>query len=465
MKFRLKMTLCMLAVLSVLFGVGGSLLISGSFEDSLEREKSAAFSSYRMAWGALRIVNGLTPYLDEEAIIQTMDQLCQDRTAWSSLLLATEEGVLFASKSYPFPHDDFLPEPDTCLLRVADGEAGVHWLLLSGAVKTNDETLYLHAAFDISELYAVRRSQQKTYLRTFGVMAALCAVLSYAVSRVLTAPLVGLSRTSRAIAKGDFSSRVPVRSTDEIGRVSRDFNLMAEQMEKTIFQLHQAAERQERFVGSFAHEMKTPMTSLIGYAELMQSGKLTPEEQIEAAGYIYSESRRLSNLSRKLLELLVVKEQGLALARISPADMIAHLAELLRPLLAKRGVTVCCECEPGICLLEPDLTWSLLLNLADNAQKAMDRGGELRFQAEMLPDGCRVRVMDTGRGIPESSLEHLTEAFYRVDKARSRKQGGFGLGLALCQEIVALHNGSIRFENRDGGIGTCVTVDLRGGRP
>ena len=466
MKFRLKMTLCMLSILSVLFGAGGSLLISGFFQDSLEREKDAAFSSYRMAWSALQIVNSLTPYLDGEAIAQTMDQLCrQDRTAWSALRLTTADGVLFESESarYPFPQDDLLPEPDTCQFRVVDAGTGVHWLLLSGAVKTNGETLYLHTAHDISDLYTMRQSQQRTYLRVFGVMAALCAILSYTVSRLLTAPLVGLSRASRAIASGKFSSRAPIRSQDEIGAVSQDFNAMAEQMEKTVLELHQAVERQERFVGSFAHEMKTPMTSLIGYAELLQSGTLTPEEQAEAAGYLYSESKRLSNLSRKLLELLVVKEQGLPLMEISPADMIGHLTEQLRPLLAKRGITVSCACEPGTCRLEPDLTWSLLLNLADNAQKAMDRGGELRFQSEMLPDGCRVRVLDTGRGIPEKALAHLTEAFYRVDKARSRKQGGFGLGLALCQEIAALHNGSLRFENRTDGKGACVTAELRGG--
>ena len=465
MKFRLKMTLCMLSILAVLFGAGGSLLISGSFQDSLEREKDAAFSSYRMAWSALQIVNGLTPYLDEEAIVQTMDQLCrQDRTAWTSLRLTTEEGLLFESARYPFPEDDLLPDPDTCLLRVADAGTGGRWLLLSGAVKTNGETLYLHTAYDISELYTMRQSQETTYLKAFAVMAALCAVLSYTVSRLLTAPLVGLSRSSRAIASGNFSSRVPIRSHDEIGAVSRDFNVMAERMEKTVLELHQAVERQERFVGSFAHEMKTPMTSLIGYAELMQSGTLTQDEQTEAAGYIYSESKRLSNLSRKLLELLVIREQGLALTEISPADMIENMTERLRPLLAKRDIAVRCDCQPGTCLLEPDLIWSLLLNLADNAQKAMERGGELRFQLEMLRDGCRIRVLDTGRGIPEAALEHLTEAFYRVDKARSRKQGGFGLGLALCQEIVALHNGSLRFENRADDRGACVTAELRSGR-
>ena len=466
MKFRFKMTLCMLAVLSLLFGAGGSLLISGFFQDSLEREKNAAFSSYRMAWSALQIVNGLTPYLDEEAIVQTMNQMClQDSAAWTALRLSTADGVLFESETrYPFPQDGVLPEPGVCLSRIVDGGGGQHWLLLSGAVRTTGETLYLQAAHDISGLYAMRQSQQHTYLRVFAVMAVLCAGASYTVSRLLTAPLVGLSRASRAIASGEFSSRTPVRSEDEIGAVSQDFNLMAEQMEKTVWELHQAVERQERFVGSFAHEMKTPMTSLIGYAELLQSGTLTPAEQTEAAGYVYSESKRLSNLSRKLLELLVVKEQDLPLAEVAPEDMLRALADHLKPLLAKRNISISCACQPGTCRLEPDLAWSLLLNLADNAQKAMDRGGELRFESEMLSDGVCFRVLDTGTGIPEEALAHLTEAFYRVDKARSRQQGGFGLGLALCQEIAAFHHGSIRFENRTDVQGCRITVELRGGR-
>ena len=216
-------------------------------------------------------------------------------------------------------------------------------------------------------------------------------------------------------------------------------------------------------MGSFAHELKTPMTALIGYAELLRSGTLSPGEQREAAGYIYSESKRLENLSRKLLDLLVLKQGDLPLVEVSPAELVGELAERLRPLLERRGISVACACREGLCLLEPDLVWSLLLNLADNAQKAMDRGGSIRFEQEMLPDGCRFRVLDSGKGIPEEALAHLTEAFYRVDKARSRKQGGFGLGLALCREIAALHGGSIRFENRTAG-GVCVTVELRGGR-
>lgn len=469
MKFRVKMTLYMLAVLSLLFGAGGSLLIYASFRDALEREKDAAFAAYRMAWSALQIVNGLDPYLDAEAISQTMEQLCgQNRSAWSALCLDTETGPLYASETVlaPLLRRARQPEPGMCLIRVEDFWRGARYLVLSGAVETNGETLYLQTAHDISAVYALRQTQQRTYLWVFLALDGLCALLSYTLSRVLTAPLERLSRASRLIASGQFSARVPIRSRDEIGAVSADFNAMAARMEDTVAELKQAVERQERFVGSFAHEMKTPMTSLIGYAELLRSGTLTPAEQTEAAGYLYSEGRRLERLSRKLLELLVIREQPPQLAEICPQELVEELADRLRPLLARRGIAVSCACEDGTCRLEPDLTWSLLLNLADNAQKAMDRGGRLQLRQQMLPDGCRFQVMDSGRGIPGEALEHLTEAFYRVDKARSRKQGGFGLGLALCQEIAALHHGSIRFENRtDGVCGACVTVDLRGGRP
>ncbi|MDE7245710.1 MAG: HAMP domain-containing histidine kinase [Oscillospiraceae bacterium] len=431
MKFRTKMTLCMLALLSALFGIGGSLLIAESFRDALERERDAAFTSCRMAWTALQIVNGLDPYLDGEALSKTMEQLYeQDRSGWAALRLSTEETVLYSVENSAAYLLSGTPRPASggCIFHIAPGADGEQYLLLSSAVETNGDILYLQTAHNISALYTTRRGQQQTYFRVFAIMAVLCAALSYTVSRVLTKPLEGLSQTSRAIAGGDFSSRVPVRSADEIGMVSEDFNAMAAQMEETVSQLHQAVERQERFVGSFAHEMKTPMTSLIGYAELLRSGTLTPEEQIEAAGYIYSEGKRLENLSRKLLELLVLKQKGgLPFTEISPSDLIGELVERLRPLCVKRNISVASDCQRGVCLMEPDLIWSLLVNLTDNAQKAMDGGGHILFRSDMLPDGCRIQVMDDGPGIPTEALAHLTEAFYRVDKARSRKQGGFGL--------------------------------------
>lgn len=142
---------------------------------------------------------------------------------------------------------------------------------------------------------------------------------------------------------------------------------------------------------------------------------------------------------------------------------IGGLLEHLKRLYAQKGIALQYRTEEGACFLEPDLFKTLLVNLMDNARKALDSGGNIYVWQEMLPDGCRVRVLDNGRGIPPEALTHLTEAFYRVDKSRSRAQGGAGLGLSLCNEIVQLHGGTMQFESRVGN-GTVVTVELKGGR-
>ena len=113
--------------------------------------------------------------------------------------------------------------------------------------------------------------------------------------------------------------------------------------------------------------------------------------------------------------------------------------------------------------MEPVLVRSLLMNLLDNALKALDGGGSIHIESRVSGGDCSISIRDNGKGIPAASLKHLTEAFYRVDKARAREQGGVGLGLTLCARIVEIHDGDMRFESSE-GVGTCVTVTLRGRR-
>ena len=140
-------------------------------------------------------------------------------------------------------------------------------------------------------------------------------------------------------------------------------------------------------------------------------------------------------------------------------DVVAHLC----PICQERNIFLETCCERGTCRLEPDLFRSLLVNLIDNAGKAIGEEGHILVTVHMTENGCVLLVEDDGPGIPEEAKAHLTEAFYRVDKSRSRKQGGAGLGLTLCADIAELHGGTLAFENCEGG-GTRVRVELRGGR-
>lgn len=476
MKFYLKITAIMLALLSVFFGIGESMLLSSSFNDSLDREKDSALSEYRMALGMLQIVSDVSSHFDTLELSRTMERIHrQSGGYWTEICLSTSDKTIYKKTSeeniyLQADNSTIKPNVGDCQIRITQSQNGNRYFLLSGAIKMDEEILYLNAAHNISEIYILRNNQRKVYFRVFVTVCLLGAIFAYVISKIIMYPLKELSKASQMIASGNYNKRVKVRSQDEIGKLSADFNTMAQQLEtdaeikkKHIDELQEYVERQERFIGSFAHEMKNPMTSLIGYSDLIRSGTLTKDEEVDAVGYIYSESKRVESLSQKLLELLVVRKEGLTPVSISPKELIEKLVHHLIPIYQQSGITVVAECEEGLCMLEPDLVWSLLLNLADNAKKAMEKGGKLQIKLIMTDNGCRIFVIDNGKGIPCDSIEHLTEAFYRVDKARSRKQGGFGLGLALCQEIVLLHNGSINFTNRSEG-GTCVEVELRGGR-
>ena len=466
MKFRIKIAICMVCLLSLLFGVGGAVLVSATFSINLEQEYLAAQSAYQTVLNGLQLVDEFEGTLASRSVASVIGQLsAQPSMEWSSVRVTYGDEVLYAGGPQAELCRDFRQplSGEECLIGMLDGAEG-HFLQASGAFLTADKQLRLDVVRDCSAAYAARDRQLGIYLCTFIGVLALCAVLSYSLSQMLTKPLTRLAEAAEKIGTGDLSCRTQIRTGDEIGVLAERFDQMAEQVEENVGQLQNAVQRQERFMGMFAHELKTPMTSIIGYADLLRGGTLDSGEQAEAANYIFSEGKRLESLSLKLLKLLVAEGRDLAPVPASPARLAAEVAGHWNPEREKQGIRLTLDCQEGICLLEPDLFQSLVFNLLDNAGKALDGPGEISLRTRMLEDGCVLEVRDSGRGIPEEALRHLTEAFYRVDKSRSRGKGGVGLGLTLCDEIVRLHGGTLAFESQVGS-GTCVRATLRGGRP
>lgn len=456
MKFSVKIMLSMLCLLSLLFGIGGSLMISLSFNDSLERERSTAYNSYQMVLGTLQIVNGIDSQINYDDIGNVLEKLSEQKTdSWTALRLYNSEKSVYEVGIFDFSlaQEDSLSQQNIIQQLVSYDEK--QYLVVSGSLQAGSETMFLDMAYNITPVFETRSSQEKVYQGVFLFLIVLCAFLSYSISHILTKPLSRLSKTSQDIADGDFSKRCEVKSNDEIGSLAVDFNRMVDELEDNIIQ-------QQRFISSFAHEMKTPMTSVIGYADLIRGRMLSEKEIYESADFIVSEGRRLENLAQKLLEIFVIKENKITLSSANPSILIKELVSRFTPVYEKQEITLKCECEAGKCLLDSDLFKSLLVNLLDNARKAMKNGGTIFVKSVMTDDGCIITVSDNGTGIPDEALPHITEAFYRVDKSRSRAQGGAGIGLALCREIAAVHNGNIRFES-ELGKGTTVTVELKGG--
>lgn len=461
MKFRVKLTLTIILLLALAYGVGGSVMISLSFSSAMARERDNAVLTYKMIVDVLQITDAENSGRQTTAytVTRVLNQMQGSMGAAVRITLGGE--IIDVGSITLFEHAPVCTEEEFCSIADYGAADGKHYLLLNALVEQATSTS-VDLAFDVTDVYTARQAQHRAYHTTFLALIAVGALLSWAAAYLLTRPLGALSRASRELANGNLSYRAKVRSRDEVGALARDFNHMAERLEADVEQLQEAMAVQERFMADFSHEMKTPMTSIIGYADLLRSQVLTPAEQMDAANYIFSEGRRLEGLSLKLLDMLSLGHSELKLVPASPAALISGLVEHLKTVYARQGIQIQYRCAEGMCLLEPDLVKTLLVNLLDNARKALDSGGNIYVLQEMLPDGCRIRVLDNGRGIPPESLAHLTEAFYRVDKSRSRAQGGAGLGLALCNEIVHQHGGTMQFESRVGN-GTVVTVELKGG--
>lgn len=460
MSYRLRLIITISLLIAISFSVGGTILISTSFRISLEQETQGALTSFQSVQSTLFLLNSLGSQTDYDGLSQVLEQMeSQHMDSWQALSVRSTSEILYESNGYALAQSS-LPNPGNgqCVYVPVSDQYG-HGLLITGVLSAGADTLTLTARFDISHVYQSRDSQQQLFYRVYITVVLVGVATAVILSFVLTHRLRQLTTAVRKISGGDLSTRSRITSRDEFGQLSRDFDAMADKLQENISRLETQMQRQESFMGAFAHELKTPMTSIIGFADLLQQGSLDENTRMMAANYIYSEGHRLERISFKLLDLILLNKDGITMKRVWLSSFLFDVERALEPTLKKKGIRLICRAEQKRVAFEPDLVKSLLYNLVDNAAKAMDGEGIIGIKGIAIPGGCQFQVVDNGRGMEASELTKITEAFYRVDKARSRSQGGAGLGLALCKQIVELHNGNIHFDSHPGK-GTRVTVTL-----
>ena len=283
------------------------------------------------------------------------------------------------------------------------------------------------------------------------------AVVVWLVSRRLTHPLTVLTAASARIAAGDYALRTRMHTGDELEILSQGFDQMAGAVQDKVEALELSVQQRDDFVGAFTHELKTPMTGIIGYADLLRSMQPDPEEQREAAGAIFHEAQRLEALSGKLLQLMGLGEHAPQLVPVQLDSVFAEARRAVAPAL--NGCILTMQSNGLTVQGDADLLCDLVINLVTNAAKASTPGSAIAVCAEQADGSIRLTVQDHGQGIPADKLARVVEPFYMVDKSRSRRQGGSGLGLALCSRIAQAHGGTLAMES-ELGKGTTVTVTL-----
>lgn len=325
-----------------------------------------------------------------------------------------------------------------------------------------DEVFYIETLREITHVFASQRAQYEMMIKVILGMILFSGALTFVISKLLLRRIAALTETTKIISDGKINERVKVRGQDEVALLSENFNQMADRLEEQMHELQEEAERKELFVGAFSHELKTPLTSIIGYSDLLRRKEMDAEQRHICAEYIFSEGKRLETLSMRLLDLIVLKRHTFSPEQIDIHILLNEVAELLLPQLTNSGIMLTCDAEPAFIPMEEELMKTVFINLIDNGRKAIDGAGKIVLIGKKQPQGYTVTVQDTGRGMDSQELSKISDAFYMVDKSRSRKQGGAGLGLAICHEIITLHGFDISFDSSV-GIGTFVTVTMKEG--
>lgn len=448
--------ICISVLLIIVFACSAVLLVHAknsilelTYSHAEDKQRGLASSFSEMA----------SYYLTEEdsaTVEASLVNYCFSRFADFSSVLMRGEETLYSGVSV---------DPRT-LLPLSGNEYGIQLtereiegrnVLIVGSLVTVKSTPYaVYVVEDISTPYNSITNMAGTF-----VIVSMAGILLGAGSIALlmrrsTRPLTALALTARRIADGEYGIRASVETHDEVGTLADDFNMMAKAMETRIAELTETAERQRLFIGGVTHEFKTPLTALLLHTRMLRRANMTEEEKDGSLAHIESQCEWLERLVQTLLRIITL-DREIERKPCAVDVLFDRVRQNTQKSLADRGVTLNTLSDGGTLLVNADLIQSLLINLVDNAAKAYDTGMENR-KVCLTVSGSTIEVSDNGRGIPKEALPRIFEPFYMVDKSRSKKSGGSGLGLTLVRKIADAHGAEITVES---SVGKGTTVRLR----
>lgn len=465
MKLFWKIFCSTVIIAAITCSVGGYFLIHSQFMSSLEREVDAA-------------------YTENDILCQTTGRELQSLDAFSSVreqVPSIAEGITLNISEGKIAYCISDKEGNTlyrnCQLEgsrdifseITEGRRGYeiyknkeqYYVHAVRPANVQGEVLFLENFRDITALFNTKKEQYTTFVIVMAALFAGVGLVTFFISSLLLSPLKKLSLAVKQMAGGTFGQQLHIKSHDEIGQLASDFEQMSAKLDEMVNELKEYSRRQQDFVDNFSHELKTPLTSIIGYADMLRSKKMEPKRTAACANYIFTEGKRLESLSRKLMDMIVLEKQDFEFRPVHIEKFLNEMREILAPALQKQGIVFYVKAESEIVSIEPDLMKTVLINLLDNARKAVEEDGVIALTGRKLLDGAYcITVEDNGKGIPKEELSKITEAFYMVDKSRARAQGGAGLGLALCSKIIELHHGKLEFASREGR-GMSVSIYLK----
>lgn len=451
LKLWQKLFLSILSMIVVLFNGGMFWIANINYNQQILREKNRAAAEE--AFIAASIYKDLMEMSDSgilgyDIIIQSFEVYQSYYLNQKICLELFHNSKSYSEQVYSLNDREELSTQENIqnlLIRRIDSKP---YLFVASELNSPYQDFQIVLSYSLEEIVQLRQQMIQITIGIDLILTGTVMLLLLFIVRRMMKPLELLSEATTEIAAGDYGKQIAFHGEDELEQLAGQFNQMSVCIAEKVNQLEEENETKKRLIDNMAHELRTPLTAILGYAEYIKLAKIGEEEKIEVLDYVIGQVKRLENLSNTLLKLASVREEVPEYSLVEVKELVHTLQYIFKEKSETHKIALEFVSEINYLTGNRDMILLLLVNLIENAVRACEQEGKIIVRFLQTDKEISIEVEDNGIGMEAEELAKIAEPFYRVDKARSRKNGGVGLGVTLCQQIAEYHHATLSYESR-----------------
>ena len=451
LSFKIFLGICIPLIIALI--VISNILINKSFSNDVKNETLRAVQEFHFI--EENVENSFAQSTSEKkTIIESFDEYYKENKLF---LLYFEKGIEMYSgnKSINLKDSELLDVRKTDVKTQTKSFEDEHYIILSTRLYDNSVLIY---ARNIDSIYNIRNELMNVSIILIISILIVVAIIAYIISKTLTKPLRKMQSEMNKLAKGNFDIHLK-ENKSEIGLLAKSFNKMSEELKNRDEELLDLVNSKQEFIDNLSHEINTPLTTILGYTELLERADCTEEQRLRFLLNIKNETLRIKNIHKDLLLLSYKKNSDFDMKLVSSDIIFDNVKQVVNMKISDHSINL--EINNRIKEFYGDQTLIVMCisNLISNAINASKDGSNIIVDSYEDSKNVYVKVIDEGQGISKENIDKIIEPFYRVDKARSRMNGGAGLGLAICTSIMKMHKGIMKIES-ELGVGSTFYLEF-----
>lgn len=454
MKFRYKIFLISFLLIIISINLIGYLIVTNNFKTDVEKEIELNISyidSIKDTQYSLEVIQtiggSLGSYVEPATMIfNTLNAYIQNESLVNIELYESNEIVFSNFSGIDNDIKEKLSGEDFDTKSYIIDKNGKIYLYMASNFTIKDKSFKIITCKDISQVY-IKKDEQVEFFKKIAIFVTLAiSVILYVFVYLITRRLRKINKALEKVANKQYNIELKNLGNDEIGELAQSVNEMAISIDNNINEIEKISKNRQDFINNLTHEIRTPLTSIIGFSGLINMNEELNEETIkEYSSRIYEEGFYLKNISDKLTNLILLDNNEKVFENVNISKLINNVCDNMMERANKYNVHINKYIYDDIYILgDEDLLKSLIINILNNAIKACSKRENVTREINViLTEKKELHVADNGLGIEKGNLEKIKEPFYTLDKSRNKEISGIGLGLTLCVKIALVHNAKI----------------------